>query len=71
MKTESRPERLQGTDGIRGAVAQACLFPKKHPLAVWIEEEVLTEEFFELYTYSFCRYLLDEGWALTGDCLVL
>ena len=71
MKMESRPERLQGTDGIRGPVSQACLFPKKHPLAVWIDEEVLTEEFFELYAYSFCSYLLDEGWARTGDCLVL
>ena len=51
MKSDSLPERLQGTDGIRGKVGLPCDFPEMDPLSVWIQKKILTEEFFELYTF--------------------
>ena len=70
MKSDSLPERLQGTDGIRGKVGLACDFPETDPLSVWIQNKILTEEFFELYTFSFCQNLIDSGWAELGDSMI-
>ena len=71
MKSDSLPERLQGTDGIRGKVGLACDFPEMDPLSVWIQKKILTEEFFELYTFSFCQNLIDSGWAELGDSMIV
>ena len=63
--------RIQGTDGIRGPV---CLSEKNMspgPIQALLNEGVLTEEFFELYTYSFCQELLDTGFATNNDIAVI
>ena len=70
MISDSLPERLQGTDGIRGKVGLACDFPEIDPLSVWIQKKILIEEFFELYTFSFCQNLIDSGWAELGDSMI-
>lgn len=63
--------RIQGTDGIRGRVQRASEFPDLNPLEVLQKHDVLTEQFFELYTYTYCEILLDQGWAKVGDSVVI
>jgi len=63
--------RIQGTDGIRGP---ACLAEKSSspgPIEALLNEGILTEELFELYTYSFCQELLDIGFAANDDIAVI
>ena len=63
--------RIQGTDGIRGPV---CLSEKSlspSPIEALLNEGVLTEEFFELYTFYFCQELLDTGFASKNDIAVI
>ena len=67
----SLPDRIQGTDGIRGPVHLASEFPGQDPLTVWAQQGVLTEAFFELYAYSACQMVLETGWAQPGDEVVL
>ncbi len=64
-------ERLQGTDGVRGPVRFAVDCMQKDPLAVFLREGFLNEEFFELYTYAFCSNLLESGLAEVGDATVV
>ena len=71
MNPLTQLKRLQGTDGIRGPIARANQFQGIHPLEVWIHHGFLTEEFFELYAFSFSKNLLDSGWAKKGDSLVI
>ena len=42
-------DRLQGTDGVRGKVCIAKSSSSNNPISAFLEEGVLTEEFFELY----------------------
>ncbi len=60
-----KPERIQGTDGVRGLVAPSSRFPKD-PLAVFVEDDFLTEEFFELYCYCHIKNLLERGLMSEG-----
>ncbi|HJL86521.1 MAG TPA: hypothetical protein QF623_05315, partial [SAR324 cluster bacterium] len=69
MKSETFPDRLQGTDGIRGKVGLSSEFPGMDPFSVWIQKKILTEEFFELYTFSFCRNLIESGWASPSELM--
>ena len=71
MKSETFPDRLQGTDGIRGKVGLSSEFPGMDPFSVWIQKKILTEEFFELYTFSFCRNLIESGWASPGELMMV
>ena len=45
MISDSLPERLQGTDGIRGKVGLACDFPEMDPLSVWIQKKSSQKSF--------------------------
>ena len=51
--------RIQGTDGIRGSVSLSEKCSSAGPIEALLNEGILTEELFELYTYSFCQELLD------------
>ena len=63
--------RIQGTDGIRGPVCLAEKSLSAGPIEALINEGILTEELFELYTYSFCKLLLDTGFAENKDIAVI
>ena len=67
MKTD----RIQGTDGIRGPVcfAEDCF--SSDPISALLSEGVLTEEFFELYTFAYCQELLESGFACELDLAVI
>ena len=63
--------RIQGTDGIRGPVCLAEKSSSHGPIEALLNEGILTEELFELYTYSFCKELLDIGFATSNDIAVI
>ena len=63
--------RIQGTDGIRGPVCFAEKSLSPGPIEALLNEGILTEELFELYTYSFCQELLDKGSAAYNDIAVI
>ena len=63
--------RIQGTDGIRGPVCLAEKSSSPGPIEALLNEGILTEELFELYTYSFCQELLDMGFAANNDIAVI
>ena len=63
--------RIQGTDGIRGPVCLAEKSSSPSPIEALLNEGILTEELFELYTYSFCQELLDMGFAANNDIAVI
>ncbi|MBT3213989.1 MAG: hypothetical protein HN351_05030, partial [Deltaproteobacteria bacterium] len=64
-------ERIQGTDGIRGPVCRSEDSSSSNPLAALLNEGVMTEEFFELYTYAYCQELLEAGFASALDLVVI
>ena len=45
-------DRIQGTDGIRGPVCLSEKSSSPGPIEALLNEGILTEELFELYTYS-------------------
>ena len=58
---------LQGTDGVRGYIEKkpfsAGKLGQRNPLKIFLEKNILIPEFFELYAYGFCQYLLQEKLA--------
>ena len=64
-------DRIQGTDGIRGPVCLAEKSSSPGPIEALLNEGILTEELFELYTFSFCQELLDMGFATNNDIAVI
>ena len=64
-------DRLQGTDGIRGPIYLAESSLLSNPVHAFLNDGVLTEEFFELYTYAYCKELLDEDFASKSDSVVI
>ncbi len=69
----NRLRRLQGTDGIRKEV----IFSKDprvkglSPLEAFLEKNLLTEEFMELYTYAHVRRLIQTAAMKPGDEIVI
>ncbi len=63
--------RIQGTDGIRGPVFLSENCSSLGPIEALLDKGILTEELFELYTYSFCMELLDTGFAERNDFVVI
>ena len=63
--------RIQGTDGIRGPVGFSENSSYLGPMETFLNEGILTEELFELYTYSFCQELLNTGFAESNDIAVI
>ena len=55
MISDSLPERLQGTDGIRGKSWPCLRFSGNGPAFGLDPKKILTEEFFELYTFHSVR----------------
>ncbi|MBF0286600.1 MAG: hypothetical protein HQM14_02185 [SAR324 cluster bacterium] len=64
-------ERLQGTDGIRGRVQKQSECSVGNPVSAFVELNVLTDAFFELYSYCYCQELLEAGFAELGDTVVI
>lgn len=60
--------RFQGTDGVRKltALSSDAALRGLSPQAAFIERDVMTEEFMELYAYSRTRQLIDGGFAEPG-----
>lgn len=63
--------RLQGTDGIRGRVQKQIDCAIEDPVAAFLELGVLTDRFFEIYTYCYCLELIESGIAKPGDSVVI
>ena len=64
-------ERIQGTDGIRGSVCPVDDSSSSSPITALLDDGVMTEEFFELYTYAYCQELLEANFASTLDLVVI
>ena len=64
-------ERIQGTDGIRATICRLEDISSSNPLAALLDEGLVTEEFFELYTYAYCQELLEAGFASKLDPVVI
>ncbi len=66
---------LQGTDGVRGYIERVPLsageIGKRDPIKIFLEKNILIPEFFELYAYGFCKYLLKEKLARYGDFIMV
>lgn len=62
---------LQGTDGIRGRIAESLPSNEKNALAYYLETGLLTPEFFRLYTYSYGKLLMDLRYARASDIIVI
>ena len=60
--------RIQGTDGVRKltALSTDTALRGLSPQAAFIEKDVMTEEFMELYAYCRTRQLIEEGFAESG-----
>ena len=67
----SLPKTLQGTDGLRGRIAENEILRGQHPLVEYLDFGVLTPAFFERYTYAFGRLLIDFDLANSGDNVVV
>ena len=65
------PKVLQGTDGIRGRVAEDEILQGQNPLAVYMDSGFLTPAFFERYTYAFGCLLISSGLADTRNRVVV
>ena len=50
-KDQFTESRIQGTDGIRGQVCHTIDDYSLNPISTLFNEGLLTEEFFELYTF--------------------
>ncbi len=63
------PERLQGTDGIRGRVLKSSEpeVSGLSPLEVFVKKGIITEQFIELYTYCFVSLLMKKKIAKKGE----
>ncbi|MGK5090815.1 hypothetical protein WDW89_02225 [Deltaproteobacteria bacterium TL4] len=61
-------KRIQGTDGIRGTT-RLSISNDENPLKIYLEDNVLTESFFELYVYCYCQELLSS--TLSDNHLVI
>ena len=66
---------LQGTDGVRGYIEKkpfsAGKLGQRNPLKIFLEKNILIPEFFELYAYGFCQYLLQEKLAKKRDYIMV
>jgi len=67
------PERLQGTDGVRGLVLRSDSVRIKNlsPVEAYVEHGVITEEFSELYGYCLGKFLLNRKFLLSNDSIVV
>ena len=63
------PERIQGTDGIRGRVLKSSEpeVSGLSPLEIFLEKGIITEQFIELYTYCFVLLLMKKKIAKKGE----
>ena len=64
-------ERMQGTDGIRGPICFSDASQSSDPMTAFLNEGVLTEEFFELYTFAYCKELIETHFASEDDTAVI
>ena len=66
-----KPEKLQGTDGIRGRIAQNKDRGETNPIDFFLTHNRLTPDFFEKYTYAFGTLLIDSGFASENDKIII
>ncbi len=64
-------DRLQGTDGVRGPICFSEYSSNTDPISTLLNEGVLTEDFFELYTYAYCKELIQKNFASKHDKVVI
>lgn len=67
----SKPDILQGTDGIRGRISTRQSLDNTHPLDFFLETGFLTPEFFECYTFAFATLLIDANLARENENVVI
>ncbi len=67
----NRPQKLQGTDGIRGRITSNQSLNGANPLDYYFETGLLTPAFFERYTYAFGCLLLEANLAAKDDSVVI
>lgn len=60
---------LQGTDGIRGYIEEQKT--TNEPVKIFEKHNILTVEFCELYSYTFCKYLVKQNLAKNGDYIMI
>ena len=68
-----RPERLQGTDGIRGTVAAPDddRLAGTSPIEAFLEHRLISSALVELYCYAFVLETIESGLAKAGDEFVV
>jgi len=62
--------RLQGTDGVRRVVAPSSDY-QGSPLQTFLKKDLMTEEFFELYTYCHIKEQIALGLMQEGDEVII
>ncbi|MCP4749727.1 MAG: hypothetical protein GY866_02435 [Proteobacteria bacterium] len=65
------PYRLQGTDGIRGRIADDADLKGSTALEFFLESGFLTPSFFEVYAYAYASLLLKSGAGVEGGSIVV
>lgn len=65
------PDRIQGTDGIRGRICEDGHFGDLNPVEFFLQNGFLTPSFFECYTYSYAELLIESGSVNTGDTIIV
>lgn len=65
--------RLQGTDGVRRRTALSSdpALAGMTPQRAFMEKDVITEEFMELYTYCRARWMIETGLMRKGETIVI
>ncbi|MBF0350742.1 MAG: hypothetical protein HQM11_06900 [SAR324 cluster bacterium] len=63
--------RLQGTDGIRGKIGKSIDYMGVSPQDLYLNKGILTETFFELYVYSYCKYLISQKFIKNNNKIVI
>lgn len=66
-------ERIQGTDGIRGktALSDDPSVKGKSPLQAFLERGILTDSFFDLYSYCHVSLSIERGFVRPGEEIVV
>lgn len=67
----NRPQKLQGTDGIRGRITTNQSLKNEHPLDIYFKSNLLTPAFFERYAYAFGCLLLQSDLATANNSVII
>jgi len=65
------PDRIQGTDGIRGRICEDEQRGELNPVEFFLKDGFLTPSFFECYTYSYVELLIESKSVTVGDTIIV